>query len=143
MCSLLIWAKPDSAPDKIPDWQKFKRGDVIEIHDDDNFHWGADVQGPQALGWWRVVVLPKIPAKDLISLVQNDAPGPDTGIEIPYLLRVNTVGLDALEVMEKDQANVAVVTDQIYAAKMTTDKNTLLSVRTTKPALVLDTAALG
>lgn len=138
MCSLLIFAKPDNNhPDPTLDWQKFKRGDVIDSRDDDNFFWGNDIQGPKALGWWRVVVIPGVPAKDFLGLQMGDDPSL-INPKMPIRLRINKIDVDALEMMAKDASNPAVTTDQFDAVKMTTDTSTLLSVRTTKPALSTD-----
>jgi hypothetical protein len=95
MCSILIFAKPDNDhPDPSLDWQKFKRGYVIDIHDSDDFYWGNDIQGAEALGWWRVVVVPGAPASALQSLTAGDVPPNPVGA---YRLRTNKIDLDILE----------------------------------------------
>lgn len=135
MCSILIFSKPDNDhPDPAQDWKKFKRGDVIDMNDDDHFFWGGDIQGPKALGWWRVVVLPGVAAKTLRGLQAGDLPSV-LDPQAPVRLRVNKIDLDALETMAKDARNLAVVPDQFDTAKLATDTSTLLSVRATKPAL--------
>lgn len=96
MASVLVFAKPDNIhPDPNLDWTKFKRGDVIEARDEDNFFWGNDIHGPKPLGWWRVIALPGVPASAVQSLVVGD-PVPQGQIA-PYRLRVNKIDLDALE----------------------------------------------
>ena len=147
MCSLLIFAKPDNDhPDKSLDWKRFKRGDVIDVRDDDDFFWGTDIQGPKALGWWRVIVLPGVAASDVIGLALSGPKVDDFAFDSPYLLRANKVDLDALEVLaEADGAKVQVMADagEIPVEKMTltktsmlvTDTAAVLEVRTVKPAL--------
>lgn len=50
MCSIVIFAKPDNDhPDSALDHQKFKRGDVIDVHDDDDFDWGREAEISQAV----------------------------------------------------------------------------------------------
>jgi len=95
MCSVLIFAKPDNNhPDPTLDWQKFKRGYVVDVRDPDDFFWGDDIQGSKALGWWRVVLVPGTPASELQSLTGGDPP-PEPAA--PCRLRVNKIDLDALE----------------------------------------------
>lgn len=98
MCSVLIFAKPDNDhPDPKLDWTKFKRGDVIAARDDDNFFWGNDIQGPKALGWCRVVILPGVAASELGTLMGEEVlsyPAPDNA---PRKLRSVKVDLDAIE----------------------------------------------
>lgn len=123
MASMVIFAKPDNIhPDPKLDWTKFKRGDVIDIRDDDNFYWGEAVQGPQALNWWRVVTVPNTPAAALLSLAAGDSPSADGSA---YRLRINSINLDMLEFGK----NLG-ITD-----RLTSDVPTLLAVRTVKPVI--------
>lgn len=72
MCSILIFIKPDNDhPDPSLDWQRFKVGDVIDIAEADDFHWGDDIQGPGALGWWTVVVVPNVQKAQLEYLLES------------------------------------------------------------------------
>lgn len=72
MCSLLIFTKPDNDHDNPRlDWKKFKAGDVIDISDVDKFNWGSDIQGPDALGLWSVVVVPKVQKAHLAHLMES------------------------------------------------------------------------
>lgn len=125
MSSLLVFAKPDNIhPDPTQDWRKFKRGDVIDVNDDDNFFWGTDIQGKDALGWWRIVVLPGVPASQVLSMLFGDNMDP-LNPDQPIRLRINQVNLDGLE-----QGQVLKTTDQV-----TTDFNSFIALRTSKPPL--------
>lgn len=74
MCSILIFIKPDNNNNLDPtmDWKKFKAGDVIDINEDDGFYWGEDIQGPNALGWWKVVVVPGVQKVQLAYLLASE-----------------------------------------------------------------------
>lgn len=129
MCSIVIFAKPDNDhPDPDLDHHKFKRGDVIDISDDDAMFWGHDVHGKTALGWWRVVVLPGVAAKDLQSLVMGDAA--QLGDKDPPRLRSNRIDLDALEALHPVEGVESIITD----------RDTLLKLRST---VVRKSAALA
>lgn len=98
MCSILIFAKPDNDhPDPTLDWQKFKRGDVVDIHEDDNFFWGNDIVGPNALGWWRVLVLPGVPKASMMGLLTEEKRSVLELDTSPRYLRANKVNIDAIE----------------------------------------------
>lgn len=72
MCSILIFIKPDNDhPNPAEDWKKFKAGDVIDISEIDKLHWGDDIQGPRALGWWKVVVVPRVRKSKLAHLLES------------------------------------------------------------------------
>lgn len=72
MCSVLIFIKPDNDHDDPSlDWRKFKAGDVIDISEFDNFNWGGDIQGPNALGWWSAVVVPRAQKAQLAYLMES------------------------------------------------------------------------
>lgn len=72
MCSVLIFTKPDNEhDDPAQDWKKFKAGDVIDISEFDNWDWGGDIQGPNALGWWSVVVVPRAQKAQLAYLLDS------------------------------------------------------------------------
>ena len=94
MCSILIFVKPDNIhSDPTKQWQKFGVGDVIDINNDDSFFWGNDIQGPNALGWWRVIVLPRVPAKFLQGLLSSEILNrPDTD-DAPRKLRIQKLDM--------------------------------------------------
>lgn len=72
MCSVLIFTKPDNDhEDPTLDWQKFKCGDVVDISEFDNFHWGDAIQGPNAIGWWSVVVVTAVQKAQLAHLLES------------------------------------------------------------------------
>lgn len=146
MCSVVIFAKPDNDhPDPALDWTKFKRGDVIDINDDDNFFWGSHVQGDNALGWWNVIVVPGVAANDIISLCMGD-PIPFV-LPALYRIRVNSIDLDGLLASPSQaqstsskssgsQINTGIDnTDVSVAPDLVTDTDTLLSFRSVKPPL--------
>lgn len=83
MCRALVWARRDNVTG-------FARGEVVEIRDDENFHWGNAVMGPNALGAWRCIEITGVPMRALISLQLNDASGG----------RTCRFDLDALEAAE-------------------------------------------
>lgn len=95
MSSLLVWARRDN--EHAEQWKQFARGDVIDIREEDNWHWGNAIMGPDALGWWRVVIVEGTPAKALHGLVMGD-PAPDK--PIPYRIRTHRIDIDALEAAE-------------------------------------------
>lgn len=97
MCSLLIWGRRDNVS-KLQ-WQQFARGDVIDLQDDDDFHWGNAILGPDSIGWWRAAVVPGVPAKSLQGLVMGDAATVPAGK--PYRMRTCRIDLDALEEAEE------------------------------------------
>lgn len=102
MCSVLIFAKPDNNhSDPKLDWQKFKRGDVIDMKDDDNFFWGNDIHGANGPGWWRVVILPGVRVSEIKSLMSSEVlkyPALDTA---PRKIRAIKIDLDAIEAEEQ------------------------------------------
>lgn len=103
MCSVLIFVKPDNNHDNpAEDWKKFKAGDVIDIHENDNLKWGDDIDGPNSLGWWKVVVVPNVPKALLASLTSSDvlplvAIVPENPVEYPHRIRKFTVDLSQLK----------------------------------------------
>lgn len=98
MCSILVFAKDDNIhPDPKQQWRKFGRGDVIDIHEDDAFFWGNDIQGPKALGWWRVVVMPGVPKEKVLGLLSEEVLDYPALESAPRKLRINKIDLDAIE----------------------------------------------
>lgn len=72
MCNVLVFIKPDNEHDDAKlDWSKFKAGDVVDIVEKDKFPWGAAVEGPTALGWWRSVVVPGVQKAHLAHLLES------------------------------------------------------------------------
>lgn len=111
MCSIVIFAKADNDhPDPNLDHLKFKRGDVIDISDDDAMFWGHDVHGNTPLGWFRVVVLPGVAAKDLQSLLMGDPM--QLGDKDPPRLRANRINLDGLEAKHPVDGKESIITDR-------------------------------
>lgn len=102
MCSVLIFIKPDNEHDDPRfDWQKFKAGDVIDVQWKDKFEWGADIQGPDALGWWAVVVVPGAAVADVEHLLES-GPMPFASLneqsraEVPHQKRLRSVDVSRL-----------------------------------------------
>lgn len=121
MCSILIFAKPDNDhPDPDLDHTKFKRGMVVEVHENDDFFWGNDIHGKTALGWWRVVVVPGAKAADFAALAMGDHPLKE-GPEHPRL-RANILDLDAIEASHKPKD---------AAATIVTGRDVLMKARST------------
>ena len=83
MCRVLVWARRDNTTG-------FSRGEVVEMRDDENFHWGDAVMGPNALGMWRCIEMPGVPVSSLVSLQMNDGTG----------RRTCRLDLDAIEAAE-------------------------------------------
>lgn len=83
MCRVLVWARRDNVTG-------FSRGEVVEMRDDESFHWGDAVMGPNALGMWRCIEVTGVPVGALVSLQLNDATGQ----------RTCRLDLDAIEAAE-------------------------------------------
>ena len=102
MCSVLIFVKTDNThDDPSQDWKKFKAGDVIDINEKDKFDWGAAIQGPDALGWWRVVTVPGAQTADLAVLLSADPMpygivNPDPTM-IPHRKRIHALKVAGLQ----------------------------------------------
>lgn len=102
MCSVLIFTKPDNEhEDPAQDWKRFKAGDVIDISEFDNFYWGDDIQGPNALGWWSVVVVPRAQKAQIAYLLEAGALPlvslePLNTAEVPHQKRLWTIDLNML-----------------------------------------------
>lgn len=92
MSSLLVWIKPDAPTN----WRQHVRGDVVDVSADDAMNWGADVQGPSALGWWRVIVLPGVPFELVAGLVSAD-PADMNNPDKPRRIRLHTLDLNAFD----------------------------------------------
>lgn len=101
MCSLLVWARRDNTTG-------FARGEVIEIHEEDNFHWGDAIMGPNSLGMWRCIEVPGTPSSAMLSLQLNDKTGKRTCF----------LDLDALEAQEEDLVHwdILVITNELANA---------------------------
>jgi len=97
MCSILVFVKNNPHPDPKQQWRKFGPGDVIDGNDDDNFYWGDDIQGPKALGWWRVVVVPGVPWSKLAGLTTSEVLERQDLPDAPRKLRINKIDIAALE----------------------------------------------
>lgn len=102
MCSILIFVKPDNVhPDPSLDWQKFKAGDVIDVMDADDFYWGDDIQGPNPLGWWKVVTLPNVSSVDVKYLLDGAvlplvSIAPEDPTTYPHAIRLKFVDVSLL-----------------------------------------------
>lgn len=96
MCSILVFAKADNSDaDPAIDTLKFKRGYIVDINDKDDFFWGEDIQGKNALGWWRIVLLPGVSAASMLGYCMGD---PWSLVTNNYLrLRTKQIDLDAIE----------------------------------------------
>ena len=119
MCSIVVFAKADNIhPDPKLQWQKFGRGDVIDMSEDDNCFWGNDVQGPNALGWWRVIVLPGVPTAKVRGLLSPEILGRQALDSAPRKLRANKLDLDALEAAAVTSMGKALAkTDVVHATE--------------------------
>jgi hypothetical protein len=74
MCNVLVFIKPDNEhDDPKQDWSKYKAGDVVDIVEKDKLHWGAAVEGPASLGWWRAVSVPGVRKEKLAHLLESGA----------------------------------------------------------------------
>ncbi len=102
MSSILVFIKPyNDHPDPAQDWKRFKAGDVIDVHSDDDMDWGSDVQGPNALGWWMVVTVPDATKVQLDSLIMSEplpyeSIQPSNIAEVPRLLRTWALDVNQL-----------------------------------------------
>lgn len=141
MCSLLVFNLPNIHPDPTQQWTKFTTGDVIEVQDDDNFQWGAAVQGPKALGWWHVVQIPGVPAAQLVALAMGASPPIPPA---PYLLRTQTINVQGL-LAAAQSANVTPTTlpKSATVPDVVLDQVTLLAQVSAKPPLVNQTVIGG
>lgn len=74
-----------------------ERGDVVDIREDDNFHWGNAVMGPSALGWWQVVIVPNAGWKQLGGLLTGSNDDVSMG-SLSWRHRIWSVDLDAIGV---------------------------------------------
>ena len=128
MASLLVFAIPNLHPDPTLQWTKYTTGDVIDIRDDDNFFWGSDIQGPAALGWWKVVCIPGVQAASLSGLLVS---GPIVDATISkFQMRTQSVNVSALAA-----ASIPSGVQPNPNADITTDMATVQSMTTTKPPL--------
>jgi hypothetical protein len=59
MSSLVVFSRRSNT--QLLDQQQYgqpERGDVVDMNDNDAFDWGRMVCGPEALGWWQVIITP-------------------------------------------------------------------------------------
>lgn len=135
MCSILVFAKPDNLhPDPRKQWSKFERGDAIAVQDDDDFFWGEEVHGKRALGWWRVIVLPGVPAAKMQSLAEPEVLEYPALDDAPRKLRAVKIDLDAIEVEAKLQAG----RDLTITEKVEQSEPAVLAKVSIKPATAPD-----
>lgn len=90
MASLLIWA--------LPGFAHFARGDVVDMREDDDFHWGDAVLGPNCTGQMRAMVVPGVPMSTFAAFGEGDPPSDRPG-DVPRQRQIR-LNLDALEAME-------------------------------------------
>lgn len=102
MASLLVFASDHAKnPDPEVDSSSVpKRGHVIDVQDNDDFDWGREIHAADGLGWWRVVVIPGVAAKDCLYLCDGDSRSPlSQRYDSHPRYRVNSVDLDTIEGM--------------------------------------------
>lgn len=127
MCTVVIFIKPNNDhPDPSQDWRKFKLGDVIDVLESEDGIVGMDVSGPRALGWFATIIVPSVPASDLISLCTQDV---DDGTDQPRRLRVNKIDVPGL----KNALTPAMKTALQNNLPVTVTGPQLLSFRSVKP----------
>jgi hypothetical protein len=96
MASVLIFSRPSNnhLAGHVQTLQP-ERGDVVDIHARDDFHWGNAVMGPAALGWWQVVVVPGATLRDLGGLLTSSSGAMNEGT-LSWRHRIWRIDLDAL-----------------------------------------------
>lgn len=96
MASLLVFSR--SSNSQLTEAERCgqpERGDPVDVHDDDMFHWGDAIMGPGALGWWQVIVIPGVPAAELRHLLQGSEGAREMGF-LAWRHRIWSVNLDTL-----------------------------------------------
>lgn len=133
MCRLFVFAMVgNDHPDPDLDWQKHKRGDVIDVLPD-----GVDGgRGVENDPLFKIIEMPGEPVKGCVSLCMGD-PVQAGDLEHPRL-RVNRLDLDAIEARASDEKDLAV--EKVFTAvddiittnfKIVTTKDIVLEVRST------------
>ncbi len=126
MCNVLVFIKPDNEhDDPKKDWSKFKAGDVVDIVEKDKFPWGAAIQGPKALGWWKVVVIPGVRKEKLAHLLES---GPMPFVSLLPLSPVDTKHQKRLWALDVAQLKPSMTLDELLAAAFQKPQQPNLSV---------------
>jgi hypothetical protein len=120
MARLVVWRKPRPVlEDKILESRKFAPGMVVCVLPD-GLHAGSDIEGPKALGWWRVIDVAG-PVEDYAHLCEHDVDFLDlrtyaSKTEFPRK-RLERMDIAALEETTPADRPVAVTRQQLDAAK--------------------------
>lgn len=143
MCSILIYAREDTAGPLHPDIMASRPqlGDVADVHEDDDFFWGHEVHGERTSGASVVVKLPGVKAAEVIALAMNSSTTDGqkaNRIDIKALLALHPIEQGNATVKEFDSLALAAgrIVPQFKERKIpvtfiTTDKATLLAYRRT------------
>lgn len=130
MCSVLIVGPSyPPHPDPALQWQRLQPGDVVDIKDDDDFHWGSHIHCDPNDGtydWWIVVSVPGTTAADANGLIWSD---PEPFPLTPYRLRTSYIDLASFL-----EAHPIVIGPQ-EEPDIIVDFASLISFRKQRPAL--------
>ena len=113
MASLLIFSRPSNS--QLTELQRYgqpERGDVVDVRTDDLFFWGRAID---TIGWWRVVVVPGVPASAVQGLVSTST-RESRKWPTAWRHRVWRVDLDALAVGQLSAGTWIVTLDRLLAA---------------------------
>lgn len=100
MCNILMWARgSDSTLTPRQRTTQPERGDVIDVNDDDDFHWGLT---PENSPEFQVVIIPGAKAADFAALQENNYHLVEVGT-VAWRHRIWTVNMDLIG---KDQLSL-------------------------------------
>ncbi len=114
MSSMLIFSRPSN--NKLRgqlQTRQPERGDVVDIHPNDLFHWGNAIMGPAALGWWQVIVVPNAGLRELGGLLTASRAAEDA---FAWRHRIWTVDLDALSKNQLSSGTWIIPLESLLAA---------------------------
>lgn len=114
MASVLVFSRRSNTQLRgVAQTHQPERGDVVDMRDDDLFHWGDAIAGPASIGWWQVLVVPGALTRNIGGLLTSSKSSTGT---YAWRHRIWSVDLDRLSEGQMPQWTWVISIESLFSA---------------------------